>query len=259
MAAHPLNDSTAVLTGSATSIAFEIACQLAEAGVPRIVLNGRKPDEGAAACVKLKERAPGVDVRFVSADVATPEGPAHLVDEAVKAFGGIDILVTSIGGVLSPRPFHEIPVDMMTAITQAHLLSAIYTCHAALPHMQARGGGTIINLSSDAAKSPTPGETLIGACKAGVAMFSRTLSLEVSRHGIRVHCLTPSIVRDTKAYAKVMSDEFSSKIFAKAESRAKLGVVEPADLAALAVFLAGPGAARMTGQTISVTGGIAAN
>lgn len=259
MQVRELKDCTALLTGSATSIGFEIAAQLAEAGVPRIMLNGRKADEGAEACRRLAERAPGVDVRFTEADVATIEGATRLADATAEAFGGIDILVTSIGGVLSPRPFHQIPLDMMVPIVQSHMMSALYVCHAALPHMIAREGGTIINLSSDAGKSPTPGECVIGAAKAGIIMFSRTLSLEVSRHGIRVHCLTPSIVRDTKAYDKVMSEEFSGKLFSKAEARARLGVVTPGDIAPTAVFLASPAAAKMTAQTISVTGGISAN
>jgi NAD(P)-dependent dehydrogenase (short-subunit alcohol dehydrogenase family) len=89
-------------------------------------------------------------------------------------------------------------------------------------------------------------------------MFSRTLALEASRHGIRVNAITPSIVKDTSAYKRVMSSEFSQRLFAKAEAKAKLGVATPADIAPLAVFLAGPGAAKITGQAISVNGGISA-
>ncbi len=128
-----------------------------------------------------------------------------------------------------------------------------------MPHLIARAGGVIVNLASDAAKVATPGEALQGALKAGVVMFSRTLALEASRYGIRVHAITPSVVKGTAAYERIMASEFSQKLFAKAESKAKLGVVEPADIAPLVVFLAGPGAAKMTGQAISVNGGISAS
>jgi 2-hydroxycyclohexanecarboxyl-CoA dehydrogenase len=89
-------------------------------------------------------------------------------------------------------------------------------------------------------------------------MFSKTLALELSRFGIRVHALTPSIVRDTRAYDHMMSEEFSRRLFEKAEKKAKLGVVTPADIAPVAVFLARPEAAKITAQAISINGGISA-
>ena len=127
-----------------------------------------------------------------------------------------------------------------------------------LPLLIKDGGGSIINIASDAAKIATPGESVIGGCKAATLMFSRTLALETSRYGIRVNCLTPSIVRNTPAYDRVMSSEFSRKLFEKAERKARLGVVEPSDIAPICVFLAGPGSSKITGQGISVNGGISA-
>ena len=89
-------------------------------------------------------------------------------------------------------------------------------------------------------------------------MFCRGMAIEAKRHGIRVNCVTPSIVRGTPLYDRLMADPFAGRLFAKAERMASLGVVEPDDLASLVTFLAGPGSARLTGQTISVTGGISA-
>jgi len=157
-----------------------------------------------------------------------------------------------------PRPFHELPYDAIDHLINAHLSSVIYTCRAAMPHMMQRGGGSIINIASDAAKIATPGEAVIGAGKAGVVMFTRTLALEASRHGIRVNAITPSIVRGTAAYDRAMAGEFSRKVFQKAESRARLGVVTVDELAPLAVFLASPASRKITGQAISVNGGISA-
>ena len=87
-------------------------------------------------------------------------------------------------------------------------------------------------------------------------MFSRALALEAKRDGIRVNCLTPSIVRGTPLYGELMEHPFASKIFAKAEKMASLGVVEADELAQLAVFLASPEAAKLSGQCISMNGGI---
>ena len=258
MIARNLDECTALLSGSSGGIAFEIAAQLAEAGVPRIMLNGRNQKRGEEACIRLKERAPNIDVRFTAADPTIQSDARRLVDTTVKEFGSLDIVVTSVSGHLMPRPFHEIPFEGIDLLIGAHLSSVLYTCRAALPYLIAREGGVILTMASDAAKIATPGEVVIGSAKAGVVMFARTLALECSRYGIRVHALTPSIVKDTAAYNRAMSNEFSRKIFTKAESRAKLGVVTPQDIAQLAVFLASPSASKMTGQAISVNGGISA-
>lgn len=258
MIVRNLNECTALLTGSSGGIALEIAAQLAEAGVPRIMLNGRTQERGEQACALVKARAPQADVRFLRADATIAAQARDLVDSTVQTFGALDILVTSVAGHLMPRPFHEIPYEGIDHLISSHLSSVVYTCRAAMPHLMAREGGVILTVASDAAKIATPGEVLVGAAKAGVVMFARTLALEGSRHGIRVHAITPSIVKDTAAYDRAMSHEFSRKIMTKAESRARLGVVSPKDIAPLAVFLAGPGASKMTGQAISVNGGISA-
>jgi len=90
------------------------------------------------------------------------------------------------------------------------------------------------------------------------SVLSGNQQREAKRHGIRVNCLTPSIVGDTPLYGKLKADPFASRLFVKAEDMADLGIVTAADLAEAVVFLASPSAARMTGQTISITGGISA-
>lgn len=258
MTVRPYSECSAVLTGSSGGIAFEIACQLAEAGVPRIMLNGRNPGTGREAGERLRHRAPDTDVRFTAGDMTRHADAAKLMTSAGEAFGGFDILVNSISGEKAPGVFEQTKPEHIDAALYSHLGSVMFSCLAAMPTLIAQGGGVIVNIASDAGKIATPGEAVIGGCKAGVMMFSRTLALEASRHNIRVHCLTPSIVRDTSAYDRVMADEFSRKLFQKAERKARLGVASPGDIAPLAVFLCGPGAAKITGQAISVNGGISA-
>ena len=127
-------------------------------------------------------------------------------------------------------------------------------CHTCA---QARSG-CVINIASDAAKIPTPGESIIGAAMAGIVLFTRTLAVEGKRDGIRANVLTPSLVSGTEHYERVMSDPFAGKMFAKAVPMAQLGVVNKYELAELAVFIASPASAKMTGQAISMTGGISA-
>src|SRR5690606_442138 len=125
-----------------------------------------------------------------------------------------------------------------------------------LPYLRTQGGGSIVNIASDAAKVPTPGEAALGGAMAAIVMFTKVAALEARRDGVRVNVLTPSLIAGTTTAANVLSDGFSRKLFEKAAGQAHLGVAEPADLAAMAVFLGGPGAARLTGQAISVNGGI---
>jgi NAD(P)-dependent dehydrogenase (short-subunit alcohol dehydrogenase family) len=134
----------------------------------------------------------------------------------------------------------------------------MYMTRFALPGMREQRSGVIINIASDAAKVPTPGETVLGAAMAAIVMFSKTLAMEAKRDGIRVNVLTPSLIAGTPTAHRVQKEGFSAKLFAKAASLAQLGVAEPDDLAALIVFLASPQARRLTGQAISVNGGISA-
>jgi NAD(P)-dependent dehydrogenase (short-subunit alcohol dehydrogenase family) len=115
-----------------------------------------------------------------------------------------------------------------------------------------------VNIASDAGKLATPGESIIGAAMAAIVMFSRTLAIEAKRDGIRVNVLTPSLIAGTATTERILAEGFSQKLFRKAEKLAHLGVVQPEDLAALVVFLASPGGAKITGQAISVNGGISA-
>ena len=251
-----LSGMTALLTASSAGIPLASAKALASAGVPRIMLNGRREALCRQAVSEVSAIAPGASVRYAVGDATNPHDVEHIVEETVREFGPIGLLVNSVGGAAAPLPFDATDPVVFTRHVDAHLMSVLYVTRAVLPHMT--GGGTVINFASDAAKVPTPGEAIIGALKAAVAMFSRTLSLEVGRSGIRVHCITPSIVRGTATYDRVMAEPFSKKLFEKAERRAKLGVVTPDDIAPLVVFLASPAAARMTGQVLSVNGGISA-
>lgn len=129
---------------------------------------------------------------------------------------------------------------------------------AVLPIMSEQGGGSIINIASDAAKVATPGESVLGGAMAAIVMFSRVAALEAKRNGVRVNAVTPSLIAGTETAERVLADGFSQGLFEKAARLAHLGVAEPGDLASLVVFLGGPGAARLTGQAISVNGGISA-
>jgi NAD(P)-dependent dehydrogenase (short-subunit alcohol dehydrogenase family) len=124
--------------------------------------------------------------------------------------------------------------------------------------MREQRGGCIINIASDAAKVATPGESLVGAAMAAIVMFTRTVAMEAKRDGVRVNAITPSLVDGTGVTELLFGDEFSGRLFSKARKLAHLGVSQPDEQAALMLYLASPQAAKLTGQAISLNGGISA-
>jgi NAD(P)-dependent dehydrogenase (short-subunit alcohol dehydrogenase family) len=248
-----LADTSALIVGGTAGIGYASAKKLVEAGVPRIVIAGRTVERGEAAAQAL-----GDSVSYIKCDAADPAQVGALVAEAAGRMGGIDLLLSCGGGDPMPSLLHKIaPEDLIPTINgiQAPIL---HPAHAVLPIMTEQGGGTVLCIASDAGKLATPGESAIGAAMASIAMFCRTMAVEAKRNGIRVNCLTPSIVQGTPLYDKLMAHDFASKLFGKAEKMAALGIVTPEDIAEMVVFLAGPASAKTTGQTISITGGISA-
>ncbi|MFC9553375.1 SDR family NAD(P)-dependent oxidoreductase [Rhodococcus sp. NPDC056960] len=253
-----LKDCGALVVGGTAGIGLATAVGLAEAGAPRVMIVGRSAERGRAAQERISSVNPSCAVTFLSADATTLDGAVYIASAAERILGGVDILVSTTAPDVRPELFANIPTDDIARTFNQLALPSMYLASEIVPHMTARKGGVIINVASDAAKTATPGESVIGAAKAAIVMFSRTLAIEAKRNGIRVNVLTPSLVNGTGSTERITSDGFSAKLFAKAAQQAHLGVPESEDLAALAVFLTSPAARRLTGQAISVNGGISA-
>ena len=166
------------------------------------------------------------------------------------------MLVCTTGPSHPPQLLERVPIEAIQQRLNELVLPPLHMMHAVLPVLRAQRSGVIVNVASDAAKIATPGETLIGAAMAAILTFSKAAALEEKRSGIRINVLTPSLIAGTPGAALISADSFSAKMFEKAAAMAHLGVAEADDLAAMAVFLASPAARRVTGQAISVNGGI---
>ena len=253
-----LKGSMVVVTGGTAGIGRACAEALLAAGASGVLINGRDTERAQNARAEIQARFPAARVVVAIGDVARPEMAQAVMAEAMKQLGRIDVLVNSTGGNDLPKLLHRTALDDIPGILERCLFAQILCCAAALPFMREAGSGAIINIASDAGKIPTPGESVIGAAMAGIVMFTRALAVEGKRDGIRANVLTPSMTSGTEHYDKVMADPFAGRMFAKAEKMAALGVVSKDELAGLAVFLASPAAAKITGQAISMTGGISA-
>jgi 2-hydroxycyclohexanecarboxyl-CoA dehydrogenase len=256
--AKALSDCAVVISGGTSGVGLATAHQFAAAGTRRIALIGRNPERGQAALASVKERAPEISIVFIAADAGDVAQATRAVAEAQAALGGIDVLVNTTAGAYVPKLlFNTEPAEIMPMLLQ-QAMAPLLMSRLVLPAMREQKSGVILNIASDAAKVPTPGETIIGAGMAAIVMFSRTLAMEAKRDGIRVNAITPSLIGNTDVYGRVMADPFSAKLFTNAANLAHLGVAQPEDLAGLIVFLASPAAARLTGQAISLNGGISA-
>ena len=252
------DDCTVVIAGGTSGVGLETARHFVRAGVQRIGLVGRNVERGEGAAAEIRGLASGIWCLFVSADLEDPAEAERATVELRSSLGDTDILINSVAASYSPRLLHTLDPAEIPGIIAGQILPPLNMSRAALPAMREQHGGVIINIASDAAKVPTPGETVLGAAMAGIVMFSKTLAMEAKRDGIRVNVITPSLITDSGSYDRVMSEPFSAKLFAKATTLASLGVAEPSDLAELIVFLSSPAARRITGQAISPNGGISA-
>ena len=253
-----LKGSMVVVTGGTAGIGRACAEALLAAGAGGVLINGRDSGRAAKARAEIQARFPQARVVMALGDLTKADAAQAVMAEAMTQLGAIDVLVNSTGGNDLPKLLFRTAPGEIPGILERCLFAQILSCAAALPFMRAAGRGAIINIASDAAKIPTPGESVIGAAMAGIVMFTRALAVEGKRDGIRANVLTPSITSGTEHYDKVMADPFAGRLFAKAETMAALGVVSKEELAGLAVFLASPAAAKITGQAISMTGGISA-
>ncbi|MFF3380442.1 SDR family NAD(P)-dependent oxidoreductase [Streptomyces sp. NPDC002680] len=251
-------ESAVVIAGGTSGVGLATALAFADAGVRRIALLARNVERGKLARERVLDRHPAAEVVFIPTDAEDFEQVNASVAEAHRALAGIDVLVNSTTATYRPELLHRTPQADVEGILTRQALPPMHMTRAVLPLMREQGGGSIVNIASDAAKVATPGEAVLGAAMAAIVMFSRVAAIEAKRDGVRVNVVTPSLISGTPTADNVLRDGFSKKLFEKAASQAHLGVAEPADLASLIVFLGGPGSAKLTGQAISVNGGISA-
>jgi NAD(P)-dependent dehydrogenase (short-subunit alcohol dehydrogenase family) len=245
-----------LVAGGTSGVGLATAIAFVRAGCGRIVLVGRNEERGKAAAEAVLSEAPRAHVEFIPGDLNDPSAALDTAAEAARRLGSIDVLVNSTVAPYQPTLLHEIPIEQLRDVLMQQALGPLLMTRAVLPIMREQHRGSIISIASDAAKVPTPGEAGIGAAMAAIVTFSQTLAVEAKRDGIRVNVLTPSLIVETASYDRAMAQPFSKKIFDKIVGQAHLGLTAPDDLANAILFLASPLAQRITGQVISVNGGI---
>lgn len=187
-----LDGKVAIVTGSSRGIGFAIARALLEAG-GRVTITGRQAEALARAAEELGRVAPPDRLAAQPADVRRYEDVERLVEQTVRRFGGLDLLVNNAGvgnfsdlALMSLEAWHE--------TIETNLTGVFYCCRAAIPHLKRRGGGWIVNISSLAGKNFFAGGTAYCASKAGLNALSEALMQEVRYDDIRVSYIMPGSV-----------------------------------------------------------------
>lgn len=185
-------------------------------------------------------------------DMAAPGAAAELVARAVAQHGRLDAVVDCVSAGVPGITglFEETDPAAYTPFADVSTGWFQRLAHAALPHLRARGG-TLVALVSDAGIFAAPRQAIIGAARAATVGFVRNLAVEVARDGVRIHAVSPGFVAGSAS-----AERLGSQRMARAAARAGLGLPTADDIAPAILFLCGDGARRMTGQVLSINGGL---
>ena len=237
----------AVVTGGGRGIGAAIAARLTSDGFAVAVLD---VDADAAEAT-----AGGLGGSAHQADVSSYDSVRSAVDEVLERWGRIDVLVNNAGWD-RVQPFLDNEPELWDRLIGVNLRGPINVCHLVLPHMVGQGSGRVVNVASDAGRVGSSGEVVYSACKGGVIALTKGLAREMARHGITANCVCPGPT-DTPLLAEIRSEETGDRIIdAIVRATPLRRLATPEDIAETVAFFASGDAAFVTGQVVSVSGGL---
>ncbi len=246
-----LEGRVVLVTGAARGIGAAVADAFGAAGAA-VAIGDVDASGGTTVATRVGDTH-GVATLAVELDVTSRPDVDAALAKVQAELGPLDVLVNN-AGIDVIKPFIESTPEEWERILAVNLTGLFNCCQAALVGMVERTQGAIVNFASDAGRVGSSGEAVYSATKGGVVAFTKTLARETARHGIRVNCVSPGPT-DTDLLAQVAERDPKLRD-ALARSIPMRRVGEPADIAPAVVFLAGDGARYITGQTISVSGGL---
>lgn len=222
----------------------------------RAIVTGGAAGIGAAIVERFREEGTEVVVFDLNGDPRVDITDYEAVKKAVAGAGPVDILVNNAGWDMF-KPFLKTEPDFWQKIIAINLVGALNMLHCVLPGMVARGGGKVVSIASDAGRVGSSGEAVYSACKGGIISITKTLARELASKGVRLNAVCPGVT-ETNMLAEFMKGAGNPDKLAEAFRRAipvgRLG--KPEDIAGAVLFLASDDAEFITGQAISVSGGL---
>jgi len=238
-----LKGRTAIVCGASSGIGLGVAEALAEEGA-NVAMFARRRD-------MLERQAERLGALAVRGDLTNPAHLERLVEQTVKALGGVDVVVNNGGG--PPRtPAREIDAEAVESAVELLLVSAVRLTNLCLPYLERSGHGRVINITSSSVREPIDSLALSNAVRPGVVGWAKTLAREVAPHGITVNSIAPGRI-DTERLREVYPDGPTERDL-EAIPLGRLGT--PRELGDVVCFLASDRAAYVTGTVIPVDGGL---
>lgn len=251
-----LEGKTVVVTGGGGGIGGATCRRFARAGSRVAVLD---LDEEAATAVEAGIRAEGGQAEAVRCDITDRASVDAAIVALQRSLGPIDVLVNNAGWDVF-KPFTTTEPAQWDRLIAINLTGALHMHHAILPGMVERRRGAIVNIASDAARVGSSGEAVYAACKGGLVAFSKTIAREHARHGITVNVVCPGPTDTALLDGVKQGANNPEKLIAAFERAIPLGRIgRPDDLPGAILFFASDDAAFITGQVLSVSGGLTMN
>lgn len=243
-----LDDKIALVTGAASGIGLATVRALAEVGATVILTDVNDDAGGSAARALAADGMTGV--RFVALDVTDRDAAAAVAADIEGEHGRLDVLVNAAGWD-KIQPFVDNTPEYIDLIVELNLKGPINVTKAMLPLLIASGSGRIVNVASDAGRVGSTGESVYAGAKGGVISFTKSLAREVTRYGVRVNCVCPGPT-DTPLFA-TQPDGIRAALERAIPMRR---LAQPSEIADAIVFFASDRSSYVTGQVLSVSGGL---
>lgn len=248
-----LSEKIVVITGAAGGIGRALCRRFAEekSTVVAVDLNAEALDALGDSLRDL-----GATYALCELDITGPERVVAAMEDIKARFGRIDVLVNNAGWDL-PMEFVDSSPDFWEKCIAINLMGPLNLHHAVLPHMIASGGGMVVNIASDAGRVGSSGEAVYSACKGGIIAFTKTVARECARHNINLNVVCPGPTETPLLQSFFGDGEYGQKIYdglKRSIPFKRLG--QPEDLAGMVAFMASDDARFITGQVISVSGGL---
>ncbi len=242
-----LNDKIAIVTGAASGIGLATAQALAQAGAT-VVLGDIAEDKGKQEAKAIRDG--GGKAEFARLDVCDPTSIAAFAETVTGRHGAVDI-VANVAGWGKIQPFMENDLDFMEKVVAINLMGPIHVTRAFLPGMIEKKSGKVVMVASDAGRVGSTGETVYSGAKGGVIAMSKGLAREMARYNITVNCVcpgptdTPLLMAVPEKHREAFQRAIPMRRFAK-----------PSEIADAVLFFASGRSDYITGQVISVSGGL---